>query len=225
MQPDRNIYTGNALVGATPNPLMPTPGAANETFAQTANELAQLGVELLRHLIGAHQSAIAIVTGQDWRYVRKFFSLSEKYQAWAGYDTPATGYGSHGWLLSHNQPVRFTQAELEQHQAWKNFGLEAGKHPPMRGWMAAPIRDRKGTNWELLQLSDRYEGDFKADDEVHFLRYANTLSLALELAWEVRNLAQQNYPSLPGSSAGPDRSACGRPAYPSSRLECWSGVG
>jgi len=190
MQPDRNIYARNALVGATPNPLMPTPDAADEAFAQTANHLALNGVELLRHLIGAHQSAIAIVLQQDWQYVRKFFSLSEKYQAWANYDTPASGYGAHGWLLSFNQPVRFTQTELEQHPAWQNFGLEAGKHPPMRGWMAAPIVDRQGTNWGLLQVSDRYEGDFTAEDEVHFLRYVDTLSLALELAWDVRNLSK-----------------------------------
>ena len=80
-------------------------------------------------------------------------------------------------------------AELEQHPAWKNVGLEAGKHPPMRGWMAAPIVDRQGTNWGLLQVSDRYEGNFTAADEVHFLRYASTLSLGL--AWEVRNLGNR----------------------------------
>lgn len=185
---DKNSYTSNTVVGATPNPLMPTPDTIDETFAQTANQLLVNGVELVRHLIGAHQSAIAIVIGQDWRYVRKFFSLSEKYAAWATYDTPAVGYGIHSWLLSHNQPIRMTQAELEAHPAWKNFGTELGKHPPMRGWMAAPIIDRQGINWGLLQLSDRYEGDFTAEDEVQFLRYADTLSLALELAWQVRNL-------------------------------------
>jgi GAF domain-containing protein len=185
--PEKNVYVKNAVTGATPNPLMPAPDEHDEAFAETANRILQDGVELLRHLIGAHQSAIAIVIDRDWRYVRKFFSLSEKYAAWADYATPAVGYGSHAWLLEHNRPVRFTQAELEAHPAWRNFGTEAGKHPPMRGWMAAPIIDRDGVNWGLIQLSDKIEGDFTEDDETHFLRFADLLSVALEAAWEVRN--------------------------------------
>lgn len=185
---EKNVYARNAVTGATANPLMPTPDALDEAFAETANRVLQTGVELLRHLIGAHQAAIAIVIERDWRYVRKFFSLSEKYAAWANYDTPAVGYGSHAWLLDYNRPVRFTQAELEAHPAWKGFGTEAGKHPPMRGWMAAPIIDRDGVNWGLLQLSDKLEGEFTADDEAHFLRFADLISLALEAAWEVRNV-------------------------------------
>jgi hypothetical protein len=79
-------------------------------------------VELIRVLIGAHQLAIAIIVQEDWSSIRKFFSLSEKYAAWAKSDTPATGYGMHGWLLRHNQPVRMTPAELEAHPEWKGFG-------------------------------------------------------------------------------------------------------
>jgi hypothetical protein len=103
-------------------------------------------VELVRDLIGAHQSAIAIVVQKDWSSVRKFFSLSSKYAAWADYRTPATGYGIHAWMLEHNAPVRMTQAELEVHPAWKGFGKEADKHPPMRGWLVAPLIDRQGVN-------------------------------------------------------------------------------
>ncbi len=61
------------------------------------------------------------------------------------------GYGTHGWLLRHNQPVRMTQAELEAHPEWKGFGVEADKHPPMNGWLAAPIIGKDGTNWGLSE--------------------------------------------------------------------------
>ncbi len=164
-----NIYAQNAVTGATPNPLMPNPDGIDEEFAVATNDILSNGVELVRDLIGTHQSAIAIVIHKDWHYVRKFFSLSEKYRAWADYDTPAVGYGSHAWLLDHNALVRFTQAELEAHPAWKDFGIENGKHPPMRGWMAAPIRDGNGMNWGLIQVSDKYdangrEADFDAED-------------------------------------------------------------
>ena len=84
--------------------------------------------------------------------------------------------------------MRFTQAELETHPEWKNFGTEAGKHPPMCGWLAAPIVGRDGTNWGLLQASDKYVGDFSATDEQNFLRLAQLVSAALEALWDVRNL-------------------------------------
>jgi hypothetical protein len=118
-------------MGATPNAVMPNPDAIDEGFIATANQVLSNSVELIRVLIGAHQSAIAIIVDGDWSSVQKFFSLSEKYAAWANYDTPATGYGTHGWLLRHNQPVRMTQAELKAHPEWKGFGDEAGRHPPM----------------------------------------------------------------------------------------------
>jgi GAF domain-containing protein len=185
-----NIYR-NVVTGATPNPVMPNPDAIDAEFAASANEVLERAVELIRLLIGAHQSAIAIVVQQDWSSVRKYFSLSEKYAAWSEYRTPATGYGTHGWLLRDNRPVRLTQAELEAHPEWKNFGTEAGKHPPMRGWLAAPILDRAGNNWGLLQLSDKYEGEFSAEDERRFVQFAELVSLHLETLWELRDLRKR----------------------------------
>lgn len=85
-------------------------------------------------------------------------------------------------------PVRMTQAELEAHPEWKGFGTEAGKHPPMRGWLSAPIVGRDGTNWGLLQLSDKYEGEFTEEDEKHFISFAELVSETLEALWNVRNL-------------------------------------
>lgn len=171
-----NYYRQNSVTGATPNPAMPDPDEFDEAFIATANRIIMNAVETVRYLIGAHQSAVAIVIEQDWRYVRKFFSLSEKYKDWGDYNTPATGYGSHGWLLRQNKPVRFTQEELVNHPEWKNFGNESAKHPPMRGWMAAPIVDHAGKNWGLIQLSDKYDGEFSEEDEAYFLKFADLVS-------------------------------------------------
>lgn len=184
----QNVYSKNVVTGATPNPVMPEPDANDEEFIEAANRVLNQAVELIRVLIGAHQSAAAIVVQEDWSSIRKFFSLSPKYKEWANYDTPATGYGIHGWILKHNKPVRFTQSELESHPEWKGFGEEAGKHPPMRGWLAAPIVDSDGKNWGVLQLSDKYEGEFTSEDEKHFVRFAKLVSESLEALWKVRNL-------------------------------------
>lgn len=186
----RNIYQ-NAVTGATVNPVMPDPDEIDEVFAQAANQTLQRAAELARLVIGAHQSAIAIVVEGDWSSVRKYFSLSEKYAEWAGYAEPAKGFGSHAWFIEHNQTLRMTQAELEAHPAWKNFGVEAGKHPPMRGWMASPLVDRNGKNWGLFQLSDRYAGEFTEADEAHFVMLAELVSSTLEALWDVRILQKQ----------------------------------
>lgn len=182
-----NVYE-NAVTGATANPVIQNPDQIDEEFAQAANETLKRAAELARAVVGAHQSAIAIVVEKDWSSVRKYFSLSEKYAAWKDYDTPATGFGTHAWFLDHNQIVRMTQAELEAHPEWKNFGTQADKHPPMRGWMAAPIIDRNGKNWGLFQLSDKYDGEFDEADEAHFVILAELVSATLEALWDVRNL-------------------------------------
>lgn len=194
-----NVYQ-NSFIGATVNPVMPNPDAIDEAFAAAANQALATAVETIRVLIGAHQGAAAIVVAQDWSSVRKVFSLSEKYAAWATYTTPATGYGSHGWLLKYNKSVRFTQAELEAHPEWRNFGTEADNHPPMRGWLAAPLVDRAGTNWGLLQLSDKYAGEFTAEDEHNLVRFASLLSITLEALWDVRNLRKQQRQAETGSA-------------------------
>jgi hypothetical protein len=138
---ETNIYH-NVIVGATANPVMPNPDAIDQEFAERANEVLSIAVELVRDLIGAHQSAIAIIVQKDWSTARKFFSISPKYAAWAAYRTPAKGFGIHAWMLEHNAPIRLTQAELEAHPAWKGFGNEAVI--PDAGMAAAPLIDRQG---------------------------------------------------------------------------------
>lgn len=185
--PEQNVYA-NAVTGATANPLMPRPGAADEQFVAGANAVLANAVELVRGAVGAHQSAAAVMVNQDFSTLRKFFSLSEKYAAWAHYTVSAVGYGTHAWLLRHPATVRFTQEELEAHPAWEGFGTQAPYHPPMRGWLAAPIIGSDGTVWGLIQLSDRYAGDFTADDEDVLERLTQLVSAALQALWDVRNL-------------------------------------
>lgn len=190
--PHANIYH-NAVTGATPNPVMLDPDAIDQDFVSGANRVLENAVELIRVLIGAHQSAAAIVVQNDWGSIRKFFSLSAKYAAWAEYRTPATGYGTHGWLLRQTKSLRLTQAELEAHPEWKGFGHEADKHPPMRGWLATPILDTRDPSlvWGMLQLSDRYEGEFTEQDEADLVAFARLISIALGALWDVRNLRKQ----------------------------------
>ena len=177
----------NVVTGATPNPLIQDPDVVDEAFARDANRALHDAVELLRRLIPSHQAAAAIIVAGDWGSVRKVFSLSPKYAAWADYRAPAQGVGLHRWLLDQKTPARFTDAELAAHPAWKGFGGEGANHPPMRGWLAAPLLDSEGTCWGLLQLSDREIGDYTAADEAALVRFTDLLALTLETLWALRN--------------------------------------
>jgi len=53
---------------------------------------------------------------------------------------------------------------------------------------AAPLNDEDGTNWGLLQLSDKIEGEFNEDDEARLLRLSVLTSTALGGLWDVCNL-------------------------------------
>ena len=60
---------------------------------------------------------------------------------------------------------RLTQAEVEAHPAWGGFGSQAGKHPPMRGWLATAVCGEDDRRYGLLQLSDKHgDADFTEED-------------------------------------------------------------
>ena len=149
-------------------------------FYDAAEPVLGLTAELARVVTEAHQGAATLVADGDWSQARKYFSLSQKYAQWADYKTPAVGFGIHAYLVKENKPMRFTQAELEANPEWKNFGTEHGKHPPMRGWLAMPIIGSDGLNYGLIQVSDRYSGDFTATDQTQLSRLAKLTSTALD---------------------------------------------
>ena len=80
------------------------------------------------------------------------------------------------------RPIRLTQAELEAHPRWKAFGTYADKHPAMRGWLAVPLLGRDGQSIGLLQLSDKFEGEFTLQDEYVVIELAQLAATALENA-------------------------------------------
>jgi hypothetical protein len=43
-----------------------------------------------------------------------------------------------------------TDAELRSHPEWRNFGREVDRHPPIRGWLMAPLIGSDGENYGSL---------------------------------------------------------------------------
>ena len=147
----------------------------------------QVITERARSTIGAHQAVTSMVIDENWAEAIHAISLSDKYAAWRSYDTTPDGSGIYSLVCRENRPGRMTQAELVVHPAWRGFGKEAGKHPPMRGWLAAPLIDRGGRNIGLIQLSDKYEGEFSEQDEAALVRLAQRASAAIQRSTRPRS--------------------------------------
>jgi PAS domain S-box-containing protein len=144
--------------------------------------------EEVRTLIGSHQAVTSFTTDQNWGQAINTVSLSEKYATWRGYGEKPDGSGIYSLVCRSNKPLRMTQAELETHPAYKGFGQHATDHPPLRGWLAAPLVGRDGRNLGLIQLSDKCEGDFTEEDEAVVVQLAQMASVAIENARLVQDL-------------------------------------
>ncbi len=150
--------------------------------AASLDGVLQVITEQARGLIGAHQAVTSLTTGEDWAQAVHTVVLSDKYAAWRGYSARADGTGLYAEVCRSNRPVRMTQAEVEAHPAWRGFGAHLAGHPPLRGWLAVPLVGRNGRNLGLIQLSDRYDGDFTAEDEAILLQLARLAAVAIENA-------------------------------------------
>lgn len=134
-------------------------------LAARIDDLLHRTCHLARALTGAEQAALKVDLEGDGAGARKFFNLSERYERWRDYRVDPRGLGLHGIALQPGEVVRMTQAEVEAHPAWQGFGSQAGKHPPMRGWLATPVCSEEGRSYGLLQLSDKAVGaDFTEAD-------------------------------------------------------------
>jgi signal transduction histidine kinase/ActR/RegA family two-component response regulator len=145
-------------------------------------EILKIITDQARQIIGTHQAVTSFTANKDWAQAINSVSLSEKYAVWSTYDAKPDGSGIYALVCKLNKPMRMTQQELEAHPAWRGFSKEAGKHPPMRGWLAVPLIVRSGKNIGIIQLSDKHEGEFTEQDEAILTQLAQMASTAIENA-------------------------------------------
>jgi hypothetical protein len=137
--------------------------AGDPALAGRIDDLLHRTCDLARALTGAEQAALKVEL--DKAGPRKFFNLSDRYERWRDYRVDPKGYGLHGVQIAPGDVIRLTQAEVEAHPAWKAFGDQAGKHPPLRGWLATPVCSDDGGRYGLLQLSDKAGGAEFSDED------------------------------------------------------------
>jgi signal transduction histidine kinase len=137
-------------------------------------------------IVGAHQGATSVTepgTGAAAEYpqVTTRGWSSAQYAARHG-EAPSLGAVRHRLVCEHNQVVRMTDDELRSHPARAAFDQEAGQHPPMRGWLAAPLVASDGANLGMIELSDKRHGDFDPADEAVLVQLAQVAAGAIEKA-------------------------------------------
>ena len=174
-------------------------GLAETSLAMNAvlsvTEVTPIVTEWARHIIGAHQAVTGFSIDENWAQAITAISLSDKYATYRGDGTRPNGSGIYRLVCQTNRPMRLTQAEIEGHPARRGFGRETGRHPPLHGWLAAPLIGCDGPNLRLIQLSDKYEGEFTVDDKAIPVQLAQVASIACENA-QLFAAEQQNRQQL-----------------------------
>lgn len=139
-------------------------------------------------IVGARQAVASVTRSDDWAQAITAVVLDGAYAAWADYNAVPDGSGIYAMVCETNTPARLTQVELEAHPRWRGFGEHGETHPPLRGWLAAPLVARDGSNLGLVQLSDKVldsaggSGEFDEADLAVLIQLAQLASLALEKA-------------------------------------------
>jgi K+-sensing histidine kinase KdpD len=154
---------------------------------RSVDEMLTTITEQARRIVGAHLGSTSLTqegagAAELWPQQSIAVSLSPRYARWEDYARASRGAPLYGLVCANNDVVRMTQEELLAHPLWRDFGEEGPHHPPMRGWLAAPLVASDGSNLGILQLSDRYEGDFDGADEAMLVQLAQLASLAVEKA-------------------------------------------
>ena len=170
-------------------------GEIGEAIGQRTLEASLDAIaEQIRVLVGAHQSAVSYIPDGDFTRASHATSFSEKYEKYKTYDVMPTGKGIWAVIFEKRITMRFTEEELYSHPRFKKFsdlkderGLE---HPPMPGWLAVPALRPNGEPIGVLQLSDRFDGDFTQEDEDLLVRLAKMVSAMFEAEYVKEELVQ-----------------------------------
>ena len=169
--------------------------AVDAYAAATFEDALHMFAYYARMMIGAHQSALSYIPDGDFHAAVHTHSFSKKYEKYNTYDVMPTGEGIWGVIVEQKIPMRMTQEELLVHPRWKNFsGLKDARgleHPPMPGWLAVPVLRQTGEFIGVLQLSDKYEGDFTEADQLLLTRLASIISPAFDLQYVNRELERR----------------------------------
>ena len=150
----------------------------------------------IRELVKSHQSAVSYVPDGDFTKARHATSFTDKYAKYRDYDVLPTGKGIWSMVFDSKTSICLTQKQLYNHPRFKNFSqcLTSGglEHPPLPGWLAVPVINNDGLVVGLLQLSDKFEGEYTIDDVEALEFYAQIVSAVFDVQFRKDEILQKN---------------------------------
>jgi PAS domain S-box-containing protein len=148
------------------------------TWHQTLEGTMQEVVDQARGVIGTHQAVLCL--SDEQAPDAHALSLSEKYAAYKDLKEPLQGSGIYALVCQAERALRLTQAEIEAHLQWGGAPGQAQAGLPLRGWLSVPLNGHHGKTIGVLQLSDKYQGEFTQQDEYVAIELAHLASAAIE---------------------------------------------
>lgn len=161
----------------------------HQTLEGTMREVA----EQARGVIGAHFAVVSMAGSHDGLQPVVVRSLSEKYNGQSAPLKLGDGLALYAEVGQNRRSLRMTQAEMSDQLKWiSDNDANGDQRVSMGGLLAVPLTGRSGKNIGLLQLLDKYEGEFSLQDEFVAVELAQLASTAMENAQLLEEVNQLN---------------------------------
>jgi len=172
----------------SPTPTATSPDRSDRLFAaalaivsaRTVDEMLRETTARAAETIGTHQAVTSLTVDRDGaRPLTATYRSGTHAEVGPGLGGAAlTGVAAE--VCRTNRPLLLSQAELERRQDWRETAGTSPSSPRPRGYLGVPLVGHEGRNLGLIELSDRLEGDFDADDERVLTSLAQFTAMAIE---------------------------------------------
>jgi len=140
-----------------------------------------LATRQAREIVGAHQAIGTLLPIPDSVRFRSIVAVSQEYAENAERVHHPDLRRVATIAARALRPVRITAAMSSiSTSAWEICSPSLGKQPPQT-WIVVPLLSRRADLLGMLQLLDKIEGDFSADDEAALTQLAQVTAMVLEL--------------------------------------------
>jgi signal transduction histidine kinase/two-component SAPR family response regulator len=144
--------------------------------SRSVDDVARAVARNAGRIVGARQTSITLALHDDGEAL----TVTAVTEADGAIRETLSQPPTHHLARNLSQPQRLTQVALE--------ARFLGATPPpsiipelaMRGWLAAPLATRDGRSIGVVQLSDKFEGEFTAEDEGIVVLLAQKAAVAIE---------------------------------------------
>jgi PAS domain S-box-containing protein len=140
--------------------------------ALTLDSLLQVITDQARTIIGARQAFATLLARGGWHQSLTSVSAAEG----APFIFPQESSEMFALACNLNQPMRLSSRAKNAGQ-WRPM---MNSETAQRGWLAAPLLTRDGRNLGLIQLTEKVNGEFSADDEAILVQLTHMASVAID---------------------------------------------